>query len=65
MLSFKGNPFAEFVELPAACAGLNYSNIICGAVTGALKMVQVWGILPIEMLSFTFLAYPQVFVSLM
>jgi len=41
ILSFRGNPFNEFVELPPACADLNYSNIICGAITGALRMLQL------------------------
>jgi trafficking protein particle complex subunit 3 len=35
------NPFAEFVELPPAYAGLHYSNILCGIVKGALEMVQL------------------------
>ncbi|CAE7640688.1 Trappc3 [Symbiodinium microadriaticum] len=35
------NPFAEFVELPPAYAGLHYSNILCGVIKGALEMVQL------------------------
>lgn len=29
------------MELPSACAGLHYSNIVCGAITGALRMVHL------------------------
>jgi hypothetical protein len=34
------NPLADFVELPPAYAtDLRYSNLVCGAVRGALEMV--------------------------
>jgi hypothetical protein len=40
-VSFKVNPLADFVELPAGYDALHYSNIICGAITGALRMLQI------------------------
>lgn len=33
------NPLAEFVELPPQYQGLNYSNLLCGVIRGALEMV--------------------------
>jgi trafficking protein particle complex subunit 3 len=33
------NPLTEFVELPDAFSGLLYSNILCGALRGALEMI--------------------------
>ncbi len=38
---FVGNPLQEFVELPPSCAGLHYSMIICGALTGALRAIHL------------------------
>lgn len=35
-----GNPLATFVELPPTCANLQYSNILCGVIRGALHMVR-------------------------
>lgn len=35
------NPLLDFVELPKACQGLWYSNIICGVIRGALEMIQI------------------------
>lgn len=35
------NPLADFVELPPAYGELRYSNILCGALRGALEMVSV------------------------
>lgn len=35
------NPLTEFVELPDDFKGLKYCNIICGAIRGALEMVQL------------------------
>jgi hypothetical protein len=40
-MTFRHNPLNEFVELPASCTGLEYSNVICGAITGALRMVRL------------------------
>lgn len=40
-VSFKTNPLTDFVELPAGYDQLHYSNVICGAVTGALRMLQI------------------------
>lgn len=34
------NPLAEFVELPPQYQGLNYSNLLCGVIRGALEMVR-------------------------
>ena len=39
-LLFENNPLAEFVELPDSCYNLRYSNILCGAIKGALEMVS-------------------------
>lgn len=38
-LFMETNPLTEFVELPEEHSKLNYSNIICGALKGALEMV--------------------------
>ncbi|CAK8694732.1 trafficking protein particle complex subunit 3-like [Clavelina lepadiformis] len=35
------NPLVEFVELPDDHPDLNYSNILCGAIRGALEMLQL------------------------
>eukprot|EP00811_Abedinium_folium_P007000 NODE_16458_length_993_cov_11.946882.p1 GENE.NODE_16458_length_993_cov_11.946882~~NODE_16458_length_993_cov_11.946882.p1 ORF type:complete len:195 (+),score=77.91 NODE_16458_length_993_cov_11.946882:142-726(+) len=35
------NPFAEFVELPARLSGLQYSNLLCGVLRGALEQLQM------------------------
>lgn len=40
-LLFDNNPLAEFVELPDSCYNLRYSNILCGAIKGALEMVHI------------------------
>jgi len=34
------NPLTEFVELPEDKYKLNYSNILCGVIRGALEMVS-------------------------
>ncbi|CAF4372600.1 unnamed protein product [Didymodactylos carnosus] len=39
-LLLDGNPLTEFVELPEQCSKLNYNQMICGAIRGALEMVQ-------------------------
>ncbi len=38
-LMLENNPLAEFVELPSGHDSLNYSNILCGVLRGALEMV--------------------------
>lgn len=38
---FDDNPLAEFAELPEECAGLWYSNVLCGVIRGALEMVNM------------------------
>jgi len=40
-LVFKGNPLNDFVELPSQYSALNYSNILCGVIRGALSMVNM------------------------
>eukprot|EP01098_Paradermamoeba_levis_P000264 TRINITY_DN1026_c0_g1_i4.p1 TRINITY_DN1026_c0_g1~~TRINITY_DN1026_c0_g1_i4.p1 ORF type:complete len:201 (-),score=64.31 TRINITY_DN1026_c0_g1_i4:59-616(-) len=35
------NPLTDFVELPEIYSNLNYSNILCGVIRGALEMVQM------------------------
>ncbi|KAB0797205.1 hypothetical protein PPYR_08199 [Photinus pyralis] len=35
------NPLTDLVELPEDLKGLRYCNIICGAIRGALEMVQL------------------------
>jgi len=40
-LLIENNPLTEFVELPEGHQKLNYSQVICGALRGALEMVQL------------------------
>ncbi|KAH9525128.1 Trafficking protein particle complex subunit 3 [Bulinus truncatus] len=40
-LLFESNPLTDFVELPPGHANLNYSNLMCGVLRGALEMVQM------------------------
>lgn len=40
-LIFDTNPLTDLVELPDDLRSLKYCNIICGAIRGALKMVQL------------------------
>jgi len=40
-LVFEANPLGEFVELPDNYNALKYSNILCGAIRGALEMVHL------------------------
>ena len=40
-LVFKSNPLAEFVELPYELSELDYNIVICGAIRGALQMLQM------------------------
>lgn len=34
-------PISEWVELPQEVRGLKYCNLLCGALRGALEMVQL------------------------
>jgi len=40
-LAFKGNPLFDFVELPASLGDLQYGNMLCGVLRGALQMIQL------------------------
>ena len=40
-LVYAENPLTSFVELPPQYSELNYSNILCGVIRGALEMVQM------------------------
>jgi len=40
-LLIENNPLIDFVELPEGHSRLNYSNILCGALRGALEMVTI------------------------
>jgi hypothetical protein len=40
-LVFKGNPLHAFVELPPEYGELRYCNLLCGAIRGALHMVNL------------------------
>ena len=40
-LLLDSNPLSDFVELPDGHETLNYSNLLCGAIRGALEMVQL------------------------
>lgn len=40
-LTLESNPLAEYVEIPENLKGLRYSNIIPGAIRGALEAVNV------------------------
>lgn len=40
-LLIENNPLIDFVELPDGHNALNYSNILCGVLRGALEMVQM------------------------
>ena len=40
-LLMENNPLIDFVELPDGHSHLNYSNILCGALRGALEMVHI------------------------
>lgn len=37
----ENNPLIDFVELPDGHNNLNYSNLLCGVLKGALEMVQM------------------------
>ncbi|GBG23924.1 Trafficking protein particle complex subunit 3 [Hondaea fermentalgiana] len=40
-LVFDDNPLEDFVALPSSCAGLKYSNVLCGVLRGALESVHL------------------------
>ena len=40
-LLLENNPLIDFVELPEGHSNLNYSQIICGILRGALEMVSI------------------------
>jgi hypothetical protein len=40
-LIFSENPLIDFVELPPQYAELQYCNLLCGVIRGALEMVQL------------------------
>ena len=40
-LVLEDNPLIDFVELPENCSELNYCNVLCGVLRGALEMVQL------------------------
>ena len=40
-LLIENNPLTEFVELPDGHSQLNYSNVLCGVIRGALEMVKL------------------------
>jgi len=40
-LLLEANPLTEFVEIPDSHSHLKYCNILCGALRGALEMVQM------------------------
>ncbi|KAJ1422547.1 putative transport protein particle component Bet3 [Ochromonadaceae sp. CCMP2298] len=40
-LIFNDNPLIDFVELPPQYQNLQYCNILCGVIKGALEMVQL------------------------
>ena len=41
-LLIENNPLIDFVELPDGHNALNYSNILCGVLKGALEMVSLY-----------------------
>jgi len=40
-LILDSNPLTEYVELPDSILNLRYSNILAGAIRGALEMIQI------------------------
>ncbi|KAF5836460.1 NO signaling/Golgi transport ligand-binding domain-containing protein [Dunaliella salina] len=40
-LIFTDNPLTEFVELPSEFQELQYCNILCGVIRGALEMINM------------------------
>ena len=39
-LVLKSNPLTDYVQLPTDMKNLNYSNLLCGVIKGALEMVK-------------------------
>ena len=39
-LILKSNPLTDYVQLPEDMKNLNYSNLLCGIIRGALEMVH-------------------------
>lgn len=37
----QGNPLTDFVQLPDDLQSLQYNNIICGVIEGALDMINI------------------------
>ena len=48
-LLLENNPLTDFVELPEGHSNLNYSNILCGALKGALEMVNQYNITNVQL----------------
>ena len=40
VLEFVNNPLNDYAELPKHLAALNFSNMICGIIRGALEAVS-------------------------
>ncbi|XP_053993170.1 trafficking protein particle complex subunit 3-like [Hylaeus volcanicus] len=40
-LAFSDNPFNDFVDLPSSMKELNYSNLLCGCIRGALEQIHI------------------------
>lgn len=64
-LILEDNPLVDFVELPEACQGLSYCNILCGVLRGALEMVRTlissWTIAcTLLIASVTLLSFPTI-----
>lgn len=57
------NPLLEFVELPDEYAGLQYANIICGALRGALEQVRSSSLSFPRVLGFIFFLFCFFFFS--
>ena len=41
-LVLKSNPLTDYVQLPQDMKNLNYSNLLCGIIKGALEMVILY-----------------------
>lgn len=58
------NPLADFVELPDACQGLCYCNILGGVVRGALEMVSLCSHpFPLLVISLSHFTVPPFFLT--
>ena len=40
-LILKSNPLTDYVQLPEDMKNLNYSNLLCGIIRGALEMIHL------------------------